>query len=191
MKDSEKGFYELTKDARESNIEPDLDWSLAQDGRLQPVLLFQAMEHPSSFIIRFATLLLLNCVEQDIVAVGLQDVLASGSDYALYVVAQVAADVWQDEAADLILDRLEQRFTDDCASLIRALGNTCDESTRDRAEAILREAFGSENKDIVEAALDTAQKLGLDGPLETTIDNSYRWWLTEGPQGPDEGGVIP
>ena len=106
LKHSQKGLYELTEDAEKSNIAPDLDWTLAQDGRLQPDLLLQAMEHPSSFVIRFAALLLLNCVEGDVVAVGLQDVLASSSGYALDVIAQVASDVWQDEAAGLILDRL-------------------------------------------------------------------------------------
>ena len=86
---------------------------------------------------------------------------------------------------------LEQRFTDDCAPLVRALGDACDEPTRGRVQAVLREAFGSEDVDIVKAALDATQKLSLDEVLATTIENSYRWWLTEGPQGPDENGVIP
>jgi hypothetical protein len=85
LKHSQKGLYELTKNAEKSNIEPILAWTRAQDGRLQPNLLLQAMAHPSSFVIRFAALLLLNCVEDDVVAVGLQDVLASGSGYVLYV----------------------------------------------------------------------------------------------------------
>lgn len=191
LKNSQHILYELTKDAEKPNIEPNLDWTRAQDGRLQPDLLLQAMTHPSSFVTRFAALLLLNCVEDDVVAVGLQDVLASGSGYVLYVIAQVAPDVWHDEAADLILDRLERRLTDDCAPLIRALRDTCDESTRGRAQAVLRRAFESESADIVEAALDTTQKLGLDQALATTIDSSYRWWLIEGPQDPEGGGVIP
>jgi hypothetical protein len=191
LKHSPKRLYELTKNAEKSNIEPNLNWARAQDGQLQPDLLLQAMAHPSSFVIRFAALLLLNCVEDDVVAVGLQDVLASGSGYVLYVIAQVASDVWQDEAADLILDRLERRLTDDCAPLIRALGDTCDESTRLCAQAVLRKAFESESADIVEAALDTTQKLGLDEALAITIESSYRWWLIEGPQDPEGGGVIP
>lgn len=191
LKHSQKGLYELTKDAEKSNIEPNLNWTRAQDGRLQPDLLLQAMAHPSSFVIRFAALLLLNCVEDHAVAVGLQDMLPSSSGYALHVIAQVAADVWQDKAAGLILQRLEQRFTHDCAPLVRALGDVCDESTRGRAQAILRKAFESENVGIVKAALDATQKLGSDEALATAIENSYRWWLIEGPQDPDESGVVP
>jgi len=127
-------------------------------------------------------------VEENVVALGLQDLLASGSGYVLDIIAQVAADVWRDEAANLILNRLEQNFTDDCAPLIRALGDICDESARNRVQAILREAFESGNVDIVEAALETTRKLGLDEALATTIENRYRWWLTEGPQYP---GVVP
>jgi len=188
LENSEKSHWDLIEDARKSDIEPDPDWSIAQDGGLRSDLLLQAMRHPSSLVVRFSALLLLNCVEENVVALGLQDLLASGSGYVLDIIAQVAADVWRDEAANLILNRLEQNFTDDCAPLIRALGDICDESARNRVQAILREAFESGNVDIVEAALETTRKLGLDEALATTIENRYRWWLTEGPQYP---GVVP
>ena len=174
----------LIRDSLEFDSEIQMNWTLAQGQQLQPNLLLRALSHPSRFICNFAVQLLWECVERDIVRVGLKEVLMSGSGYALTIIAPNAAEIWQEDAAELVLDRLERNLTEDCAPLVKALGELCGESSQPRARIVLRSVLLSRDADMVHAALHAIEKLKLDGTLSTTIRDCYRWWLHEGPQDP-------
>ena len=181
----------LIRDSLEFDAEIQMNWTLAQGHQLQPNLLLRALSHPSRFICNFAMQLLWECVERDIVRVGLKEVLRSGSGNALKIIAPNAAEIWQEEAAELVLDRLERNLTEDCSPLVKALGELCCESSTLRTEIILRHALLSRDADIVHATLHAIEKLNLDGTLSATIRDCYRWWLHEGPQDPIGGGRVP
>ncbi len=192
LNQSQDPFYRLTRDTEKTKTEPQLNWTLAQNQRLQPDLLSQAMTHPMWFICKFATLLLVNCVEQDIVSVHLQETLVSDSKHTPNIIAQVASTVWPDQAANLILDRLEQRLTNTCAPLVKVLGDICDESNTQRAKPTLQRAFESKDVGLVQAALHTTERLDLGDSLAEVIETCYRWWLLEGPQYPEkEIAIVP
>jgi energy-coupling factor transporter ATP-binding protein EcfA2 len=186
----ELGLYGLLKDVNVTDSDIDPDWSLARS-RLQPELLLRAMEHPSWFVCRFAALLLLNCIELDVVRGGLKDVLVKGGRYALHIIAQVAADVWEEEAASVLLNRLEKDVTENCAPLVRALGDVCDTDSRQSVQNALQRILQSRNARLVEAATYAVDKLDLTDILIGTLNDSYQWWLHEGPQDPEGTGTIP
>lgn len=91
----------------------------------------------------------------------------------------------------MVLDRLEKGITDDCAPLIKVLSDICDDSTKKRAEPLLRKALASKNVGTVQAALHAIENLDLEDSLSTPIETCYRWWLLDGPQDPEGGGVVP
>lgn len=195
--DAKQALHELEQSQNSNylfmvtNSVAELDWTLAQNQRLQPSLLLKALIHPAWFVCRFAALLLLNCVERDIVSTGFQKVLGIDSIYNLEIIAKYASEVWQDQAASLILDRLEQNFTDSCTPLVKVLGKVCYRSHEQRVETILRKAFESKNAEIVRAALYTTKKLNLGKNPLMVIKNCYHWWISEGPQDPKESGIVP
>lgn len=187
----QNSLYRLISDSEEFESQTEPDWTLPKQQWLQPNLLLQAMSHPSWFVCKFAAFLLWECIERDIVRSGLKEVLANGSGYALEIIAHNATEIWQDEAADLVLDRLERNFTEDCSPLVKTLGELCDGSSKQRAESVLLRALALKNADMVHAALHAIEKISLDELLVTTIKDCYRWWLAEGPQDPIGGGVVP
>jgi hypothetical protein len=181
----------LIRDSLEFDSEIQMNWTLGQGQQLQPNLLLRAMSHPSWFVGKFAAQLLWECVERDLVCTGLKEVLAHGSGYALAFIAANATEIWQEEPADLVLDRLERNLTEDCTPLVKALGELCGRSSQPRAEVVLRNGLLSRDANMVHAALHAIEKLNLDGALSTTIRDCYRWWLHEGPQDPIPGRRVP
>lgn len=184
-------LYSFIKDSDESkaNIRP--DWALAREFQFRTELLVQALNSPVWFVFNFAISWLWECADRDTIRHVLKEVVAYGGGYALRVVAQVASELWKEEAADIVLSRLESRFTEDCVPLVKVLGEILDETSRTRAEPILLKALKSEQVDMVKAVLHSIGKLELDGTLLPTIKECYQWWLEEGPQDPTESGVVP
>lgn len=185
-------FYELLVDSGGYKAKPDLDWTLAQNQCLRSTLLLQAMSHPCWFVCRFAMMLLWECTDRGTTRAGLKEVLANGVGHSLSIIAQVASEVWTDEAASLVLNRLEQKLTDDCVPLVEALGEICGEPSKQRAKSLLENILAIRNAAMVHAALVAVDKLDLDEALITAIEASYHWWLHDGRQGPSRGtGVVP
>lgn len=191
LKQSGKEVYEFTKGLKKRKFKIKPQWILAQGQQLKPELLFEAISHPSWHIARFAALLLLNCFDRSLLQTGFKQVLATGSEHAIDIIIQLSKDLWQDEASELFLTRLEQNLTADCYPLIGLLGNTRIESLRDRFESVLRAALVSEEAELVYSALEVIEKLGLDKEMEESIKQSYRWWQHEGPLDPIGSGAVP
>jgi len=181
----------LIRDSLEFDSEIQMDWTLAQGQQLQPNLLLRALSYPSWLVGKFAAKLLWECMERDLVRTGLKEVLANGCGYALAFIAANAMEIWQEDPTDLVLDRLERNLTEDCAPLVRALGELCGKSSQPRARIVLRSALLSRDADMVQAALHAIENLKLDGTLSTTIRDCYQWWLHEGPQDQIPGKIVP
>jgi energy-coupling factor transporter ATP-binding protein EcfA2 len=172
----------LIRDSLEFDSEIQMNWTLGQGQQLQPNLLLRAMSHPSWSVSKFAAQLLWECVERALVCTGLKEVLAHGSGYALAFIAANATEIWQEEPADLVLDRLERNLTEDCTPLVKILGELCRRSSQPRAEVVLQHALQSRDAKMVYTASHAIEKLNLGRTLSTTIRDCYRWWLHEGPQ---------
>lgn len=186
---SQTGFYTLIENSPNFQAGFKPDWLLAKKQGLAADLLIQALDHPSRFVCRFAAMLLWECFNIDQLRFALKPVLVNGKRYSLAIIARMASDLWQEEAPDLICDRLEQNLTKECIPLIKTLGETCGESTKPRAKTLLHNLLASREAKIVEATLYAIEKMGLDQTLATDIKNCYYWWYKEGPQDPEEGAV--
>jgi len=164
-----------------------VDWALAREGsvRLDPLL--RAVRHPSCFVCRFAVLLLVNCFDREAVSGDLREALMDASGYALAIIAEVAADVWGEEACGVVLDRLETGLSDDCAPLVRALGSVCGHSTTDRTEPLLREALQSDSPELVTEAIHSIEQLRLNTRLEPVVKATFQRWLQQGRQDSVQG----
>jgi hypothetical protein len=102
--DAERALHELVhpqnyllrviRDSLDFDAEIQMNWTLAEGQQLEPNLLLKSLGHPSRFICNFAMQLLWECVERDIVRVGLKDVLASGSGNILTIIALNAMEIW-------------------------------------------------------------------------------------------------
>ena len=184
-------MYELTKTWYDSKDEDEPNWDRAADIPLNSNLLFDAIHYPNWGVCKFATTLLWNCVEREKVSEGFKDVLVNGSSYALTFVCYIAGELWQEKAGDLLLSRLEQNLTADCAPLIATLGTVGGGCFRARTEAVLRKCLTRLEVNIVTETLKTIQALDLDEPMLREIKVCYHWWIQEGPQDPEASGVIP
>jgi hypothetical protein len=188
---SERPFDFLSK-AEEQNSEPEPNWELAAAAQLKTDPLFSAMSSPVWFIARAAALLLLNAVEHEVVYEGLKIVLQKGSGHALVIIPQIASKYWLDQTPELLLERLEFRLTDDCTPLVSKLGELhINEAAKRRAIAVLVNALRRRNAEMVKAAVESLEKLELDSVLEQELRDAYRWWVTEGPPGPERSGTVP
>lgn len=184
-------FRDLISASEELHYRFKPDWRLATGGILQTDLLIQAIAHPSANVCWFAGELLWECCDRETIRVGLKHIVTQGSGHALALVAQIAPDLWPDEAALLVLDRLENNPTDDCAPLAEILPRICHASLREPSTDVLRTILKSKHPSLVEATLQASVKLGLDEGLGSEIRTCYEWWTNAGPQDPVGGGVIP
>lgn len=184
-------FRELISASDELRYHFKPNWTLGKEKALRPDLLIQALANPAANICWFAGELLWECCDRETIRVGLKDVVTQGSGHALALVAQIAPDLWPDEAALLVLDRLEHNPTDDCAPLAKILPSTCHASLRERSTGVLRTILKSKYPSLVEATLQASVELGLDEVLGSEIKTCYEWWANDGPQDPVGEGLIP
>jgi HEAT repeat protein len=169
-----------------------VDWTRARAINLQPEILFSAVSGKVAFLCVASTELLLHAIEHETTEQGFRKILRTGSGYALSITADLASQLWCSEAAGLIIERLEQNLTDDCAPLIEKLGGLIsDDSVRQRIESIFRDAIQYRSVPLIDAILHAVEELGLDSHLEKEIREAFEYWLNEGPQGPVESGVVP
>jgi hypothetical protein len=188
LKNDDFHWYDTFK---ESDEEIKFNWDVINSENTNVLKLIQAMHHPSSFVVRFATLLLVNSYDPILIGNYLKEVLATGKNYTLYFISKIADEIWQEDAIDLVLTRLENNLTEDCAPLIERLEDLYNEKYKERIIVILRNALDLEEVEIVEAAVGCVDKLELDMELGNFIKERYNWWLSEGPQDPEKGGVVP
>jgi len=176
-------------------IEPDdnavVDWTRARALDLKPEILFRAVCGKVAFLCVTAAELLVNAVEHETAQLGFKKVLEAGSGYSLHITSDLALQLWEAEAADLIITRLEQNLTVDCAPLIEKLNSLAPtECLRPRIEAIFRNVLKRRSVPLVEAVLKALEHVTPEAELETEIRKAFDYWLNEGPQGPVESGAV-
>lgn len=175
-------IYSYISETAEFRSGRDLDWQRATNGDLDPALLARALAHPSYFVCSFAALLLVNCFDSVFVRRLFSENLTNGSHYVLFIISQIAKDVWGSDALPLICLRLEQNMTLDCAPLIERLPLIYDSASSGRVEAILSKALSLPDAEMVKSALGSARTLGLHNPLAGLIRERYEWWVRDASQ---------
>jgi len=192
ISDKSVDFFEILS-AIELKMDVEASWSLVKGHTLDRQRLLQAMRHPAWFVCRFAAMLLFEYKDEPDVKLGMVDILSSASGYSVHIIAQIAQEIWGNQAGNIILERLEANNTDDCAPLVEALGRVSEipEFFIDRAVVVLRSAMASKEVDFVKAAVSAIEKLNLLDVFETDMRDRYEWWLLKGPQDPEISGVIP
>jgi len=169
-----------------------LDWALANGIELNQELLIAAVNSGVACVCINAANLLLYSVEDTITNQAFRKLLKDGSGHALRITTDVAKTLWGSEAVNLILDRLANKLSDDCAPLIEALGSEShDQDTTEKITAVLSKAVQHRSVEVVEAALAAIEKLSLDAILKPAIRVAYDHWLNHGPKGPEKSGRIP
>jgi hypothetical protein len=181
-------YYSIYQDIQETvefSNGRDIDWSLAASGELDMEVLFRALSQPSYFVCRFAAYLLCNCFTNALARRLFLDALETDSRHILFIISQIAKEIWGEEAAELVYARLEKNVSPNCAPLVKELGSIYDASFLDRTIPILREALSSTDVEMVKAGLSAMQELSLNTALHDTIQERYLWWFRDCPQDSD------
>jgi hypothetical protein len=184
----------LFDNSADSTADTRFDWHLASGAALDADLLCSALENPIWFISDTAAELLLHAVDRQSARNSIESLIRRTNAFeALMFVAQVAGEMWCEDAADVVLTRLENQMTGLCTPLLRVLGDLCKTSDeRLRAERVLRKAMVDHDAAIVEASLCASAALGLSESFQQAIRDSLKWWLTDGlPEQRRDGPISP
>jgi Mrp family chromosome partitioning ATPase len=192
LSELEESPYKLIDLEPDEELAPSIDWKCAEGVDLDHKLLFAAVNSGVACLCINATELLLHAVERDTVTQGFRNVLNTGSGDALQITAEVATTLWEAEALNLIIERLRERLTSDCAPLIDELpALSRDHGSLGKVTPVLSYAVQHGSVPVVEAALAAIEKLGLHAEVEPEIRTAYNYCLNQGPRGPEKDGIVP
>jgi hypothetical protein len=173
-------------------IPVEVDWrKVVVDDCQEAKMLARALNHPCQSVAYAAANMILSDVGREASREAAKGVLTRGGPIAMYLLSQMAADLWGDEASEIILKRLEGTLTEGCEHLLKALPRLVGSKTIPRVIDILRKSIYSE---LVQVAVDAAKAcVEVDVPedLLNDVHRALAYWKEHETPYPVGGGIIP
>lgn len=175
-----------------THVDPPLvDWTIAPTLNLDIEKIEAALYHPSQWIVWLAANLIENLLPQPELKLTVQRLFKRGKGHTLWAASGLAAELKQEDAVELLFERLSTPLIHGCEYLFKLLQQ-------------FGLQWGSELSDIlrgglkgdVEIAKETAKlalniaKLG-QADLAAILEDAFVYWVEHEEPYPKQGGIIP
>lgn len=170
---------------------PVIDWTIASTLGLDSAKIEAALYHPSQWIVWLAANLIENLLELPELKMTVRRLFENGKEHTLWAASGLAAQLKQDQAIELLFERLSTSLVRGCEYLFKVLQqfdlqwgpNLCE---------ILRSGLKGDVDIAKEAAL-LAICIARPGQLDLVaiLHDAFTYWVEHEEPYPTQGGIIP
>ncbi len=170
---------------------PVLDWALVQTLNLDISKIEAALFHPSRWIVLLAAQLMEALLTPQALAPVVRRLLETGKRYTLWAASGLAAELEQDQAITLLLERLSKPLVRGCKHLFGVLQHLHPPWNQRLSSVIC--AGLKDNVTIAVEAAKLAASISVPGnvQMEAIIHEALAYWVEHEEPYPIEGGAIP
>lgn len=173
-------------------IPVELNWKkVVVDDFKEAKILARALNHPCQSVAYAAANMILFGVGGETSREGAKGTLTVGGPMALYLLSQMAVDLWGDEGSEIIFKRLEGTLTEGCEHLLKALPKLVGSKTTPRVIDILRRSIFSELAEVAVGGAKACVELDAPEDFLTDVRRALAYWKEHETAYPIEGGIIP
>lgn len=180
-------IFEITTDVDP----PTLDWTIAPTLNLDTAKIETALYHPSRWIVWLAVNLIENLLPPSELKLTVQRLFEKGKGYTLWAASGLAANLEQDQAVDLLFERLSAPLIRGCEYLFKLL-QKFDLEWGSELSNILRGGLKG-NVDIANEAAQLAINIARpeQADLAAILNDAFIYWVDHEEPYPAQGGAIP
>ena len=184
--DSESCLYSFVEDV---DVTP--QWPTVADADIDPQVLGRALDHPSHAVAQTAAeMLFVGVGGQEAVRVAKQ-VLSSGGQTGLRMVAAIASRIWGDRALGMVLDRLDGDLTAGCEYLFMTIPSLAGREIDSRVCQCLARGILDGPLEVARGAAKALSEVDLPETYAGVLRRAFEHWRKHEPPHPQGGGVIP
>jgi hypothetical protein len=180
-------IYELT-----THVDPPvINWTIAPSLYLDTTKIEAALYHPSQWIVWLAANLIENLLPQPQLKLTVRRLFERGKGHTLWAASGLAAELEQQQAVELLLERLSVPLIRGCEYLLKLLQQFDLHWGSDLSD-ILRGGLTSD-VDIAKEAAKLALNIARPGQadLAAILDDAFVYWVEHEEPYPTKGGIIP
>ncbi|TAL18286.1 NACHT domain-containing protein [bacterium] len=167
------------------------DWGKAANKCNDPSVLVEALNHPLSTCSYISAEMIEAGAGGNGMCQILKDVLATGGYNALYYLAQLADNLWGEEAPNLILNRLETKPTGMCEPLLKKLPEWYPVEVPERVLCVIENCLFSPYVSLATGTAEICLKMNLPDNFTEVLRRAFDYWKTHEKPYPMEGGIVP
>ncbi|MGA2782587.1 MAG: NACHT domain-containing protein [Smithella sp.] len=170
---------------------PAIDWTIAPTLDLDTTKIEAALYHPSQWIVWLAANLIENLLPQPELKLTVRRLFERGRGYTLWAASGLAAELDQDQAVELLFERLSAPLIRGCEYLFRLL-QQFELQWGPELSDILRGGLRGDvdiAKEAAKLALNIAKRGQAD--LAAILEDAFVYWVEHEEPYPTKDGVIP
>jgi len=180
-------IYEIT-----THVDPpEIDWTVASTLDIDSTKIEASLYHPSQWIVLLAANLIENMLPQAELKLIVRRLFEKGKGHTLWAASGLAAELKQDDAVELLFERLSAPLIRGCEYLFKLL-QQFDLHRGSELSDILRGGLTG-NVDIAKEAAKLALSIAKPGQadLAAILDDAFAYWIEHEEPYPTKGGIIP
>ncbi len=176
------------------DVTVDADWRIASKMTYDPAKLAMALIHPSEVVgITAAQLLVAGAGGLEGKA-AVEAVMSKGGKTALWLISNIASEIWNEMACAKVLNRLDEKLTRGCEYLFQCLPKICEsdgQAVTNAVTKILLKGIMASDANVADGAAEACAKMKLPASFSAELQHAYNHWKVHEAPYPVKGGFIP